>query len=112
MLAGPKLQTLLQLVKLTSKEELIWINGYISGLISQEEEKAPEPELKAPAGKFTIAYGTETGNSKRLALEFAGKAKKAGINAKLVSLDQYRLNDLPKEEYFLTVISTQGEGEP
>jgi sulfite reductase (NADPH) flavoprotein alpha-component len=112
MLAGPKLQTLLQLVKLASKEELIWINGYISGLISQEETAAPEPVIKAPAGKFTIAYGTETGNSKRLALEFAGKAKKAGINAKLVSFDQYRLNDLPKEEFFLAVISTQGEGEP
>lgn len=114
MLAGPKLQTLLQLVKLASKEELIWINGYISGLISQDEGTAPAPAGggKAPSGKLTIAYGTETGNSKRLALDFAGKAKKAGINAKLVSLDQYRLNDLPKEEFFLTVISTQGEGEP
>ena len=29
-----------------------------------------------------------------------------------MSLDQYRLTDLLKEEYFLTVISTQGEGEP
>ncbi len=29
-----------------------------------------------------------------------------------MSLDQYRLTDLAKEEYFLTVISTQGEGEP
>jgi len=112
MLAGPKLQTLLQLVKLASKEELIWINGYISGLISQDDSAVPAPVITAPKGKFTIAYGTETGNSKRLALEFAGKAKKAGINAKLVSLDQYRLNDLPKEEFFLTVISTQGEGEP
>ncbi len=112
MLAGPKLQTLLQLVKLASKEELIWINGYISGLISQDETPATVAETKVPSGKLTIAYGTETGNSKRLALDFAGKAKKAGINAKLVSLDQYRLNDLPKEEYFLAVISTQGEGEP
>jgi len=114
MLAGPKLQTLLQLVKLASKEELIWINGYISGLISQDEGAVPAPVSsgKGPSGKLTIAYGTETGNSKRLALDFAGKAKKAGINAKLVSLDQYRLNDLPKEEFFLTVISTQGEGEP
>lgn len=112
MLAGPKLQTLLQLVKLASKEELIWINGYIAGLISQDEGAVPQPVITAPKGKFTIAYGTETGNSKRLAVEFAGKAKKAGINAKLVSLDQYRLNDLPKEEFFLTVISTQGEGEP
>ncbi|MET0242011.1 MAG: flavodoxin domain-containing protein [Flavitalea sp.] len=117
MLAGPKLQTLLQLVKLASKEELIWINGYISGLISQDDASnatvsADAGSGKAIAGKLTIAYGTETGNSKKLAVEFAGKAKKAGINAKLVSLDQYRLNDLPKEEYFLAVISTQGEGEP
>jgi sulfite reductase (NADPH) flavoprotein alpha-component len=117
MLAGPKLQTLLQLVKLASKEELIWINGYISGLISQDTSGDSGTSVTAtpvatPKGKFTIAYGTETGNSKRLALDFAGKAKKAGINAKLVSLDQYRLNDLPKEEFFLAVISTQGEGEP
>ena len=112
MLAGPKLQTLLQLVKLASKDELIWINGYISGLIAQEEATPAAPEIKVSVGKLTIAYGTETGNSKRLALDFANKAKKAGVNAKLVSLDQYRLNDLSKEEYFLAVISTQGEGEP
>jgi sulfite reductase (NADPH) flavoprotein alpha-component len=62
--------------------------------------------------KITIAYGTETGNSKKLATDFAMKAKKSGIVAKVVSLDQYRMNDLSKEEYFLTVISTQGEGEP
>ena len=62
--------------------------------------------------KITITYGTETGNSKRLATDFAAKAKKHGINVKLVSLDQYRLNDLTKEEYFFTVVSTHGDGEP
>jgi sulfite reductase (NADPH) flavoprotein alpha-component len=62
--------------------------------------------------KITITYGTETGNSKKLAAEFAAKAKKSGINAKIVSLDQYRLSDLPKEKYLLTIISTQGDGEP
>ncbi len=112
MLAGPKLQTLLQLVKLASKDELIWINGYVSGLIAQAEAVPAAPEIKVSVNKLTIAYGTETGNSKRLAVEFAGKMKKAGVNAKLVSLDQYRLTDLSKEEYFLAVISTQGEGEP
>ncbi|MEJ0079511.1 MAG: flavodoxin domain-containing protein [Puia sp.] len=62
--------------------------------------------------KITIAYGTESGNSKKIANIFASRAKQEGIHAKIVSLDQYRLSDLPKEEYFLTVISTQGEGEP
>jgi sulfite reductase (NADPH) flavoprotein alpha-component len=81
---------------------------------------SPSPGGSAPAtpsptnnvGKITIAYGTETGNSKRLATDFAAKAKTRGINARLVGLEQYRLNDLAKEEYFLTVISTQGDGEP
>jgi len=47
-----------------------------------------------------------------MAIDFAAKAKKKGINAKVVGLEQYRLTDLPKEEYFFTVISTQGDGEP
>jgi sulfite reductase (NADPH) flavoprotein alpha-component len=89
------------------------VNGYLAGLISDGQS---QPEVTAVAkpvtNKITITYGTETGNSKRLASEFAAKAKKSGINAKVVSLDQYRLNDLAKEEYFLSIVSTHGEGEP
>ncbi len=95
------------------KQEQIWANGYLEGLL---QEGSPMPNLPAkPLGenkKITIAYGTESGNSKKIANLFASRAKQEGIHAKLVSLDQYRLADLPKEEYFLTVISTQGEGEP
>ena len=40
------------------------------------------------------------------------KAKQKHIHAKVVGMDQYRLTDLPKEEYLLAVISTHGEGEP
>ena len=111
MLGDSKLKVWLDLIQASSKEELIWMNGYLTGLIAQFEQQAAPP-AKAVAGKVTIAYGTETGNSKKLAGDFAARAKKNGINAKVVSLDQYRMNDLSKEEYFLTVISTQGDGEP
>ncbi len=98
---------------MASKEELIWINGYLSGILANEILPQQEATtLKPLVNKITITYGTETGNSKKLAVDFAAKAKKAGINAKVVSLDQYRLNDLPKEEYFISLISTHGEGEP
>lgn len=114
MLASPKLKMLEDLITGATKEEIAWISGYLSGLASQNG--APQPSVavaaKPAVNKITIVYGTETGNSKKLASDFAAKAKRNGINAKLVSLDQYRLNDLPKEEYFLAVISTQGEGEP
>src|SRR6195952_4787010 len=111
MLAEHKLKALQDLISGASKEELAWINNYISSQLSPATAQAAGIQ-KFVANKVTIAYGTETGNSKRVATDFVAKAKKLGIHAKVVSLDQYRLTDLAKEEYFLTVISTQGEGEP
>jgi sulfite reductase (NADPH) flavoprotein alpha-component len=68
--------------------------------------------LATGVSKITIVYGTETGNSKRLATDFAARAKQNKIVAKVVGMDQYRLTDLSKEEYLLAVVSTHGEGEP
>lgn len=119
MLSPFKLKIVEDLVATSTKDELIWLNGYLSGLLSQGAgDLAASPAAvgsatsKSNLGKVTIVYGTETGNSKKVATDFALKAKKNSINAKVVSLDQYRLTDLPKEEYLLAVISTQGEGEP
>jgi sulfite reductase (NADPH) flavoprotein alpha-component len=122
MLNSPKLTLVQELITGASREELIWLSGYLAGIVAQRSAEnapataaapAPVDQAATPAiGRITIAYGTETGNSKKLATEFAAKAKKKGIQAKLVGLEQYRLTDLPKEEYFFTVISTQGDGEP
>ncbi|MBC7901837.1 MAG: flavodoxin domain-containing protein [Gemmatimonadaceae bacterium] len=112
MLAANKFKALEDLISGSSKEELIWINGYLTGLVSQQSAGQATAPPKSSVGKITIAYGTETGNSKRLATEFAAKAKQSGIAAKIASLDQYRLNDLSKEEYLFVILSTQGEGEP
>ena len=111
MLVEQKLNTLLELINTSTNDELIWINGYLNGVLSKQK-----PEVKAAqkntAQKITIVYGTETGNSKRLATDFAAKAKKLGLHAKIQGLDQYRLTDLSKEEYLLTIMSTHGDGEP
>src|SRR6185312_15249366 len=112
MLVEQKLNTLLELINTSSNDELIWINGYLNGILSKQIVQEIKPVAKNAVAKITIVYGTETGNSKRLATDFAGKAKKHGVHAKVQSLDQYRLNDLSKEEYFLAVISTHGDGEP
>ncbi|MFC0775346.1 diflavin oxidoreductase [Terrimonas alba] len=117
MLGEVKLKQLHELIDSYSKEELIWINGYLSGIVANGKTHAtPQAnghEAKPVATKkVTLAFGTETGNAKRLSAHLAAVAKKKGVNAKLVGLDQYRLTDLPKEDYFFVVISTQGEGEP
>jgi sulfite reductase (NADPH) flavoprotein alpha-component len=112
MLVEQKLNTLNDLINNSTNDELIWINGYLNGILSRQIIPEIKPVAKNAVAKITIVYGTETGNSKRLATDFAGKAKKHGVHAKVQSLDQYRLNDLSKEEYFLAVISTHGDGEP
>ncbi len=86
ILSSDKLAALQQLVGGASKEELIFINGYLSGMLSGEAQPLQEVIVAKPTvNKITIAYGTETGNSKKLAVDFAAKAKKAGINAKVVA---------------------------
>ena len=122
MLTTPKMTLMQELIAGSSREELIWLSGYLAGVVAQgatssaavAHPSAPEATATPAATpvKITIAYGTETGNAKKLATDFAARAKKKGIQAKLVGLEQYRLNDLAKEEFFLTVISTQGDGEP
>ena len=113
MLTSYKQKILTELVTSSDKDELIWINGYISSLINEngillEKEASSFGNSK----KITFVYGTETGNSKRLATELALKAKKKKLLVKLASLDQYRLTDITKEENLFVVISTQGDGEP
>lgn len=118
MIAQAKIKLIQEMVVDLTKEEIIWLSGYLSGIAGAETKLLPG-EASQPAAsaapsvqKITIAYGTETGNAKKLASNFAAKAKKKGIQPKLVSLEQYKLSDLPKEEWFFTIISTQGEGEP
>jgi sulfite reductase (NADPH) flavoprotein alpha-component len=112
MITPPKYKLIQELISSLTKDEMIWLNGYLEGVIAKTGIDPKPAETNAPGKKITIAYGTESGNSKRIAGGFAAQAKQSGIQAKLVSLDQYRVSDLTKEEYFFTIISTQGEGEP
>ncbi|MGC8750837.1 diflavin oxidoreductase [Hydrotalea sp.] len=107
------MQTVLNLVQTSSKEELIWINGYIAGIINEQQSIVVDNKKAIGVeNKITIIYATETGNSKQLATQFASIAKKNKLPVKLYSVDQYVFNQLPKENILIVVISTQGDGEP
>jgi sulfite reductase (NADPH) flavoprotein alpha-component len=113
MISQEKKKQIKEFIDSLNKEEQTWTIGFLEGIQNEKSPvENPPRNNSAENKKITIAYGTESGNSKKIANLFASRAKQEGIHAKIVSLDQYRLTDLPKEEYFLTVISTQGEGEP
>lgn len=116
MLSETKLKVLKEISSGFSRDEAIWASGYLAGLAGTSAAVADLPPQQTThttaVKKITLVYGTETGNSKKLATELAGVAKKKGIQVKLGDLSQYKPKDLAKEEYLFVVISTQGEGEP
>lgn len=117
MLSETKLNILKQISSDFSRDESIWASGYLAGLAGTPLTAVQPPlQVTLPeqntVKKITLAYGTETGNSKKLATSLAGIIKKKGIQVKLADLSQYKPKDLSKEEFFFVVISTQGEGDP
>lgn len=111
MLSEAKLKTLTDFIDKSTKEELIWVNGYIAGLITTSATKypvLPTSSLK----KFTILYGTDTGNSKKLAIEFSAISKKHGAKVKVIGLDTYNHEDLTQEKNLIIILSTHGDGDP
>ena len=113
MLAPAKLQALQQLISQYSKEELLWISGYMAGIATDEAAATAKPAAPASAQQtITIIYGTETGNSKKAATMATAALKQQGIKTRLVAAEQYKPEQLLKETHIVLVISTQGEGEP
>ena len=117
MLSEAKLNALKEISGSFSRDEAVWASGFLAGLAGSS---VAVQEIISPAAyaetvsqkKITLAYGTETGNSKKLAVELAGVIKKKGVQVKLADLSQYKPKDLLKEDFFFIIISTQGEGEP
>lgn len=112
MLSEIKKSLLLQLVHNASKEEIIWLSGYLAGYSDNLGTAIQSPvNAQAVTVKPTIIYGTETGNSKKVTSQLLTNFKKNKIQAKAVDVFQYDIARLEKEKLALFVMSTQGEGE-
>ncbi|CAM4029950.1 MULTISPECIES: sulfite reductase flavoprotein subunit alpha [Flavobacterium] len=114
MLSETKLSLLQQLVQNASHDEIIWTKGYLAGFLDKNSGGIQIPINTTPekvAVKPLIIYGTETGNSKKVASQLLATFKKNKIQAKAVDVFQFDNSKLEKETLVLFVMSTQGEGE-
>ncbi|TGM77110.1 sulfite reductase flavoprotein subunit alpha [Leptospira levettii] len=128
MLSDEKRNRFLQLLKESTKDEWVWMSGYLSALtqasiggsvdvsltppVSISSSDPSHGNLKAAPIQCSVVYGTETGNSKKLGTELVKKLKELGVQAKLKSTDTYKAKDLKEEEYLFVIVSTHGDGEP
>lgn len=118
MLSETKNNLLQQLVQNATNEELIFANGFLAGYLAKNYGiQTPSKDIAIPnssavvAVKPLIVYGTETGNSKKVASQLLATFKKNKIQAKSIDVAQFNLEKLQKENLVLFVVSTQGEGE-
>ncbi len=115
MLAEHRLKLFREVITQASKEELIWMSGYMSALVHNHQPviaSSSNADGASVLSGCTVVYGTESGNSKKVANDLSSKIKKQGLQVKTKSLDQYKTADLAKENCLLVVMSTQGDGEP
>ncbi|MFK7001684.1 flavodoxin domain-containing protein [Flavobacterium oreochromis] len=118
MLSETKNNLLQQLVQNATNEELIYAKGFLAGYLAKNfgintagAVPTNQNALAAVAVKPLIVYGTETGNSKKVASQIQATFKKNKIQAKSVDVAQFDIAKLKKETLVLFVVSTQGEGE-
>ena len=110
-LSSEKAASLNSLLQGLKPDQLLWIEGFISGLRSSAGNTAA-PEAKAVAPELTVLYGTESGNSEGLADLMAKAAKAKGFKAKAVNMADVKVAKLKEIENLLVIVSTWGEGDP
>lgn len=72
--------------------------------------------LKKSVGEVTsesalLLYASETGNAAEMAATVAHDLKRRDIRCRVMSCDDYDINDLPEEKTVLFVVATCGQGE-
>jgi sulfite reductase alpha subunit-like flavoprotein len=110
-----------ELASSLSKEQALWISGYLAALgyghggaavaDAAKEEAVPSSPAQA-ARTLTILYATETGNGSALADTLAERARGLGLAPQVHDLATYKVRRFKDENDVLIVTSTHGEGDP
>jgi len=119
-LDADRLALLSRLIQGLAPPDLYWIAAYSAAAAARLPahaelsvvDETPTAASSAPVERLTIVYGSQTGNSRRLAEQLSASAEAAGLPARLLRAGAYPLRELAQERNLLVVISSQGDGEP
>ena len=112
--APDQIQLLNDLLPSLQADQLLWMEGFISGL--RAGKTAPAMAAQAPqttqSAELTVLFGSESGNAEGLADQTVKAAAKSGFKAKAVSMGDIEPTQLKGVENLLVIVSTWGEGDP
>jgi sulfite reductase (NADPH) flavoprotein alpha-component len=102
------------LIAKLDRDQRLWLSGYLAGL-EAEPSVAPVAAVAAPESArplVTVLYGSQTGNSERLAKLLADRLVERGIRFTLLDMLQCSKSRLQEAQTLLVVVSTHGDGDP
>ncbi|HWU76818.1 MAG TPA: assimilatory sulfite reductase (NADPH) flavoprotein subunit [Rhodanobacter sp.] len=112
-----RLALLTRLTQGLAPADLYWIAAWSAAAAIRQSTpagQAPvgEPAPAAAGERITIVYGSQTGNSRRVAEQLEQRVRDAGLPVRLLRAGAYPLRELAQERQLVVVISSQGDGDP
>ncbi|GAB1532100.1 MULTISPECIES: assimilatory sulfite reductase (NADPH) flavoprotein subunit [Brevibacillus] len=107
-----------QLLPTLSEVQKVWLSGYLAALHKAEAPIAAGFQTTSATNgpviskEVTVLFGSQSGNSQKLAKVLTGKLQEHGFHVTLSSMSDFKTNALKKVENLLVVVSTHGDGEP
>ena len=112
--AEEEIDLLNRVVGPASANQRAWLAGFLAGFdAASTGAVAPQPAAPArPAEPLTIVYASESGNSEKLAGDFAKAARKNGLKPTIIDMADLDLSALASAKRLVVIAATWGEGEP
>lgn len=118
-----QVELLNNLLPTLTETQQIWLSGYLAALRStafpvssdaalHAVPAALSPSSPAASREVTVLYGSQTGNSQRLAKDLSRRLEERGLQVTLSSMNDFKPNGLKKVQNLLLLVSTHGEGDP
>ncbi|NQF13728.1 assimilatory sulfite reductase (NADPH) flavoprotein subunit [Brevibacillus sp. HB1.3] len=113
-----QVELLNQLLPTLSEVQKVWLSGYLAALHKVEAPLAAGFQATSAANgaviskEVTVLFGSQSGNSQKLAKVLTGKLQEHGFHVTLSAMSDFKTNALKKVENLLVVVSTHGDGEP
>lgn len=101
-----------------SEVQKVWLSGYLAALYKVETPMAAGFQVATAVNgpviskEVTVLYGSQSGNSQKLAKKLSEKLQEQSFHVTLSSMSDFKTNALKKVQNLLIVVSTHGEGEP
>lgn len=109
------------LKKLTSElsgEQQMWLSGFLYGISTSKspasiaEANIAVPENPPVVQQAMILFGSQSGNSKGVALQLGERLAGTGWEVAVEDMAEFSIKDLKKAKHLFVAVSTYGEGEP